>query len=374
MKPRFIFLSACIPFCWLVLNACQFAQSSNEYIVEGVVRDSSANGKTIYIMDYDAVKFIDSTMVKDNRFVFKGKVDTITFCRINVTQEESGKFILEPGHILVNLIGKRPYEESFQPSGTPQNDEMARLDRAQDSINAQIRQKRKELLKICGGTTSEFNTQWVDYIQKQREANVEWVMDLFETHNNDGVGYYLLQTIMDGLPIEQKLSILHNLGPWLKSTRYAQNLLKNTEGLANTQENMPYVEIIGKDVSDEDIALSSFFGKGNYVLVDFWSSWCGACRLEFPNLMKLYKQYKDKGLNIVGIYVWDDPENVANAIKSLNITWPQIIDTTRTTATTQYGVSGIPQIILFAPDGTILKRDLRGENMIKTVEDILNKR
>ena len=84
-------------------TACHPSQSAKEYVVEGVVRDSSANGKTIYIMRYDNNEFIDSTVVKDNRFTFKGQIDTAVFCRIDVTYSEFANFILEGGHIQADL-------------------------------------------------------------------------------------------------------------------------------------------------------------------------------------------------------------------------------------------------------------------------------
>lgn len=75
---------------------------------------------------------------------------------------------------------------------------------------------------------------------------------------------------------------------------------------------------------------------------------------------------------VLGIFVWDKKENLSKAIKKYDITWPQIFDT-ENMACKSYGVSGIPHIILFAPDGTILKRNLRGEKMIRIIDEIMDK-
>ena len=131
---------------------------------------------------------------------------------------------------------------------------------------------------------------------------------------------------------------------------------------------MPYTNFNGTDINGKPSQLSDYVGKGNYVLVDFWASWCGPCRGEIPYLKQLYQKYNGKGFTILGIYVWDNAENMKTALKEEKISWPQLFDSEKT-ATQIYGVDGIPQIILFGPDGTILKRNLRGENMLRIVSE-----
>ena len=117
------------------------------------------------------------------------------------------------------------------------------------------------------------------------------------------------------------------------------------------------------------IRLSDYVGKGQYVLVDFWASWCGPCREEIPNLITAYNKYKEQGLIVLGVAVCDKPEATTQAIKELNIPYPQILNSQKI-ATDLYGIEGIPEIILFAPDGTILKRGLRDEEIEKTLAEI----
>ena len=115
--------------------------------------------------------------------------------------------------------------------------------------------------------------------------------------------------------------------------------------------------------------LSDYVGNGQYVLVDFWASWCGPCRGEIPNLIAAYNKHKDQGLQVLGIAAWDKPEDTLKAIGEEKIPYPQIINS-QEIATDLYGIKGIPEIILFAPDGTILKRGLRGENIEKELKKV----
>jgi thiol-disulfide isomerase/thioredoxin len=118
--------------------------------------------------------------------------------------------------------------------------------------------------------------------------------------------------------------------------------------------------------------LSDYVGKGKYVLVDFWASWCGPCKREIPNLINVYNKYKGDKFEVLGVATWDKPADTERSIKELGIEYPQIINAQRA-GSDAYGISGIPQIILFGPDGKIIKRDLRGEQIEAAVKNCLGK-
>lgn len=346
--------------------ACQPAQQGNKYTVTGELEDSTYHGKKIYIMRYDDNNRVDSTFIEGSKFVFEGQVDTAAFCRIDVTHNVFANFILEGGCIKVNL------KEYNQPSGTPLNDELRNIALEEDSIFSYVAQKQEEI-----------SSQYADE-EKALEALKEFAnqfkasiaarsKELFARHPNDAVGHFLMYRIfMDNLDVDTQLQIISTFGPWLKSTNMVKNTLVRANALKNTAEGMAFTDIKGKDVDGNPVALSDYVGKGNYVLLDMWASWCGPCKGEIPNLLKLHNQYKDKGLTVLGLFVWDKDENLKKAMEEEGIVWPQIIDT-EMASQNLYGVDGIPHIILFAPDGTILKRYLRGQGMIEAVDEVMKK-
>lgn len=351
-----------------MLCACQPTKQSNLYTVTGELDDSTHHGKKIYIMRFDDNKYIDSTFVEGNKFVFEGEVDTASYCRIDVSHSDFSILVLESGNIKVDL------KKYINPSGTPLNEELRRIFQEEDSIRKYVSQKHEEIGKRYPDAVEarEATNKFMDELKADLLVRCK---EIYTLHNDDAVGYSQVHSYsMRWLDTDTRLQIMSTFGPWLKSQKTVEQTIKRLEALKKTAEGMPFTDIKGKDADGNPVALSDYIGKGNYVLLDMWASWCGPCKGEIPYLLKLHNQYKNKGLTVLGLFVWDKEENLKKAIEAEGIVWPQIVNVESQTVTDSYGVDGIPHIILFAPDGTILKRDLRGQNMIDAVDEVMKKK
>ena len=111
----------------------------------------------------------------------------------------------------------------------------------------------------------------------------------------------------------------------------------------------------------KEVKFSDYVGKGTYVLVDFWSPWCGPCKREIPNIKAVYEQYKDKGLEVLSLAVWErkPQSHTIETAAELGMDWLHINNCGQV-PTDIYGVEGIPHLMLIGPDGKILKRGFHG--------------
>jgi peroxiredoxin len=130
-----------------------------------------------------------------------------------------------------------------------------------------------------------------------------------------------------------------------------------------------YVTFSMRNSEEELVPISSFIGD-NYVLLDFWASWCGPCRVENPNLVATYNRFKDKGFEIIGISFDTNKENWLQAVKDDGLTWPQLSDLKgwNNAAGKLYGIRSIPANVLLDKEGYIIAKNLRGQELDEKLE------
>lgn len=297
-------------------------------------------GTMAVLIDYGHSTPLDSMIVKGDKITFTGDIDGSTMGRIKVNDKRRAQFVIEPGTIVI--------DEQGDAAGTPLNAVITDYDTRLNALEGQYREAATD-------TARQRIVAEADALTQQ----------LFQDHRADAVGAMLLMSMaydMDLAAFDAMLDKAPALAAYAQINALRQSLLRRQQtsvGGKMLDFEIPY--------EGKTQRLSDHVGRGRWTLVDFWASWCGPCRREIPNLKQILADYGDKGLDVLGVAVWDKPEDTKLAMKNLGITWPVIIDA-QSVPTDLYGISGIPTIILFDPEGRIVSRGLQGEELRAAVD------
>ncbi len=207
-----------------------------------------------------------------------------------------------------------------------------------------------------------------DFVERYIEFNLEAA----KKNSDNDVAVQVLMNLRGMIEDEQVDEIISNMSDELKQNEKVVYLKNGLDARKATAEGAMFQDftvehVYGYDRSvdpqplKKEVKFSDYVGKGTYVLVDFWSPWCGPCKREIPNIKAVYEQYKDKGLEVLSLAVWErkPQSHTMEVAGELGMDWLHI-NNCGNVPTDIYGVEGIPHLMLIGPDGTILKRGFHG--------------
>mgnify|MGYP001476224524 FL=1 len=342
---------------------------------------------------------LDSAKVKKGKFSFSGVRQTPNIALIKDRDGETYPLILEKGKIVINLTTRTV-------GGTPLNDTLDVAWKGMQSVINNNKQMVKSNISLVMSRKSgesfrealkrdtAFAAIWrrnVEIDLAQRDS----IRAFVEEHQNSLVGVFLLSlkevsiyhSLLEDMMseassvfaqhvlVKDKLEKMRQMARRFEAEREKKMTPEEREEQKKRQamdakikigERFPDAKV--KDNAGEIKQLSDYVGKGKYVLIDFWASWCGPCRNEMPNVKAAYEKYASKGFEVISISIDKKQKAWRTAIEELGMNWTQVLNVD---AADVYGIYAIPKTFLVDPEGIVVAKDLRSKKLEKTLLNLL---
>ena len=362
----------------VVVPISAFAQSG-EYKISGKIGKLSNSAK-VYLT-YRTGKTVTTDSVISNRgtFQFQGQLVDPIKARIVVDHNAVGIKNLKNADFLEIYLEKGKIEVSSQDSvylakivGSPINDQNKKL----TDLIAPIVTKQKALLVEYNAAVKAKNEVAKDEIEKRFDATDTELNELqikfVQANPTSYVSLDAVKSIAGAAPEVDKIEPLFNgLSEQIRNTTSGKEFAQKIAKLKLVAVGAVAPDFVQTSSDNKQVKLSDFRGK--YLLVDFWASWCGPCRKENPNVVAAYNRFRDKNFSILGVSLDKDKEAWLKAIEKDQLNWTQVSDIKGwdNEVAQLYAVRSIPANFLIDPSGKIIARNLREEQLLEKLAEIL---
>ncbi|MGM9735346.1 MAG: TlpA family protein disulfide reductase [Candidatus Cryptobacteroides sp.] len=318
--------------------------------------------------------------VTNGKFSLEIPTDVCAFARAEAGSYGVG-FIPDGTPLTIVLDGESTVTSSYSKISVQER--LNAFNAKSEELMGEFTARRTEIFSDETISEDQKREQFSDYYDSFMESFSQYNKDVLEANKDNFVAILALDAMRYDLEDEELSEFIASMAPALQEHQYVQSIKKSIDARLETGEGKMFKDftietVVGMTRSIppqpkySTVRFSDYVGKGKYVIVDFWSPWCGPCKREMPNIKSIYEKYKGKDFDVLSIAVWErqGPEVTINTANDLGMNW-KMLNNAGSVPTDIYGIDGIPHIMLIGPDGTILRRGLYGEALAEAVAEYL---